>query len=397
MGNLPVVRQWMIAQVPWPPAVLAGSTAHVRCFWGGSIGIALLAGCTGYGSADNATSEARADGPNALFLPTLASDAPSPPNAPPGMVWIPGGEFSMGADAGCEGLCARPGTTPDALPVHRVTVRGFWMDATEVTNDQFAAFVQATGYRTIAEIAPTRAEFPDAPEENLRAGSVVFTPTDRPVPLDDHYQWWNYVQGANWRQPQGPGSSIDSKGDHPVVHIAHPDAQAYARWAGKRLPSEAEWEFAARGGLAGKRYSWGDTLKPGGRWMANIHQGHFPMEDTAEDGYAGTAPVASYPPNPYGLYDMAGNVWEWCNDLYRHDHYRQRTTDGSPVHDPQGPADAHDPMEPGVRKRVQRGGSFLCTEQYCTRYLLGTRGKNEETSGSDHVGFRCVMDNNATN
>jgi formylglycine-generating enzyme len=182
-----------------------------------------------------------------------------------------------------------------------------------------------------------------------------------------------------------------------VVHVAYPDAQAYASWAGKRLPTEAEWEFAARGGMAGKRYVWGDTLKPDGRWMANIHQGRFPMEDTAEDGHAGTAPVASYPANAYGLYDMAGNVWEWCSDLYRHDHYRQRTADGSPIHEPQGPADAHDPMEPGVRKRVQRGGSFLCTEQYCTRYLLGTRGKNEETSGSDHVGFRCVMDINDNN
>jgi formylglycine-generating enzyme len=187
----------MPAKVPWPTAHLAGTTVYVRRSWGGSLLLALLACCTGCGTGNHATSEARTEGPNALFLPTLASDAPPPPNAPPGMLWIPGGEFSMGADAGCEGLCARPGTTPDALPVHRVSVQGFWMDATEVTNDQFAAFVQATGYRTIAEIAPTRAEFPDAPEENLRAGSVVFTPTEGPVPLDDHFQWWNYVQGAN--------------------------------------------------------------------------------------------------------------------------------------------------------------------------------------------------------
>ncbi|MFN3874569.1 MAG: formylglycine-generating enzyme family protein [Flavobacteriales bacterium] len=326
------------------------------------------------------------------YLPTEEGDRTPPGPAPAGMVWIPGGTFSMGADAGCESLCALPGTTQDAVPVHRVAVRGFWMDATEVTNDQFAAFVEATGYVTIAEQTPTREEFPTAPEENLRAGSVVFTPPDHPVGLNNFYQWWDYVFGANWRHPQGPGSSIEGKGDHPVVHIAYPDAEAYARWAGKRLPTEAEWEFAARGGMAGKRFTWGDSLKPGGRWMANIHQGRFPMEDTAEDGFAGTAPVASYPPNPYGLYDMSGNVWEWCQDLYRHDTYAERIKGGEPVHDPRGPDSSYDPAEPGVRKRVHRGGSFLCTAQYCTRYLLGTRGKGEERTGTDHTGFRCVMD-----
>jgi formylglycine-generating enzyme required for sulfatase activity len=270
-------------------------------------------------------------------------------------------------------------------------VDGFWMDKTEVTNEQFERFVKATGYVTIAERVPTREEFPAAPAENLVAGSVVFAPAPRPVPLDDHLQWWSYTRGANWRHPSGPDSDLKGKEKYPAVHVAYADAAAYATWAGKRLPTEAEWEFAARGGLAGKLYAWGDELKPGGQWMANIYEGQFPVRDTGADGFAGIAPVAQFPPNGYGLYDMAGNVWEWCSDWYRPDAYAQLATTGGAPRNPQGPGTPFDPMEPAEKKRVQRGGSFLCTDQYCTRYMVGTRGKGEVTTGSNHLGFRCVQ------
>jgi len=313
------------------------------------------------------------------------------------MVWIPGGEFSMGADGLSEGAShCSPGTVSDCGPIHRVYVDGFWMDATEVTNAQFAKFVEATGYVTVAEIAPTKEEFPAAPPENLVAGSVVFAPTAGPVPLDSHYRWWSYVKGANWRHPEGPQSDIKGRENYPVVHIAYGDALAYARWAGKRLPTEAEWEFADRGGLAGKLYAWGDEFKSGEKFMANTYQGQFPVKDTGEDGFAGIGPVKSFPPNGYGLYDMAGNVWEWCSDWYRADAYSQATT-GSVARNPPGPADSVDPAEPGVAKRVMRGGSFLCTDQYCTRYMAGTRGKGDPYTGTNHLGFRCVKAGNGKN
>jgi formylglycine-generating enzyme required for sulfatase activity len=230
-----------------------------------------------------------------------------------------------------------------------------------------------------------------APPENLVAGSVIFTPTTEKVPLNNHFQWWNYVHGADWRHPQGPESDIEGHEKYPVVHIAYEDALAYAKWAGKRLPTEAQWEFAARGGLTGKLYSWGDELKPGGKWMANIYEGTFPVHDTGLDGFAGIAPVAQFPANDYGLFDMGGNVWEWCSDWYRPDYYESLADEGKVARNPKGPGSSFDPSEPGTRKRVHRGGSFLCTDQYCTRYMVGTRGKGELDTGTNHLGFRCVQ------
>ena len=310
------------------------------------------------------------------------------------MVWIPGGEFSMGSDVESESLCGLPGVTRDALPVHRVSVDGYWMDQTEVTNEQFAAFVKAKGYVTVAETKPTREEFPTAPEENLIAGSTVFTTTAAPVPLDNYFQWWNYVPGADWRHPTGSHSDLAGREKYPVVQVVYEDAVAYAKWAGKRLPTEAEWEFAARGGSSGNVYVWGNELKPGGKFQANIYQGDFPLEggDTGEDGFKGIAPVSQYAPNAYGLYDMAGNVWEWTNDWYRADYYASLAEQDGVTRNPQGPETPFDPAEPTEKKRVHRGGSFLCTDKYCTRYIVGTRGKGEARTGSNHVGFRCVMD-----
>lgn len=328
-----------------------------------------------------------------LFEPTIENERRPPGPVPEGMVFVPGGTFSMGAADPRSLPQGGPDAMEDARPVHRVFVDGFFMDATEVTNAQFARFVEATGYVTVAERTPQRDEFPDAPEENLVAGSVVFAPTPRSIPLDDHYRWWSYVPGASWRHPAGPGSDVAFRDDHPVVHVAHEDAATYAKWAGKRLPTEAEWEFAARGGLSGEPYAWGSELKPNGRFVANIYQGEFPVEggDRAEDGFAGIAPVGQFPPNGYGLHDIAGNVWEWVGDWYRPDTYAADARKGV-VRNPRGPDSPFDPAEPKEKKRVHRGGSFLCTDLYCTRYLVGTRGKGEERSSSDHLGFRCVKD-----
>lgn len=322
---------------------------------------------------------------------TVESGSPPPGKAPEGMVWVPGGEFAMGSGEAATGTCS-PETVRDAQPSVRVKLAGFWMDRTEVTNEAFGKFIQATGYRTIAEIAPTKEEFPDAPPEALVAGAVVFRPTPGEVPLRDHLQWWTYIKGANWRHPEGPGSDLKGRDHHPVVHIAWPDAVAYAKWAGKRLPTEAEWEFAARGGLSGKTYAWGDEFKPDGKFMANTWQGRFPVKDEALDGFAGTAPVASFPANRYGLHDMAGNVWEWVADWYRADAYpaMARAAGNAPIANPKGPASSWDPAEPNVPKRSQRGGSFLCTDQYCTRYMVGTRGKGDTHTPTSHAGFRCV-------
>jgi len=343
-------------------------------------------------SADTRPSDA-AHSAVAMFAPTIANVALARGPTPDGMVWIPGGEFSMGALDPRSMDHGGNQAMDDARPIHRVYVDGFWMDATEVTNEQYARFAAATGYVTVAERKPTRAEFPSAPEENLVAGSVIFSPTSQAVELMNHYNWWSYARGANWRHPQGPGSDLKGRENYPVVHVAYEDAQAFAKWAGKRLPTEAEWEFAARGGLAGKPYVWGDEFNPGDKWQANVYQGDFPLQrgDRAEDGFEGIAPVAQFARNGYGLYDVAGNVWEWCSDWYRSDYYARLPAPAGVTRNPQGPPDSFDPSEPRERKRVHRGGSFLCTDQYCTRYMVGTRGKGEIRSASNHLGFRCVM------
>lgn len=324
------------------------------------------------------------------FELTIANVTKPTQATPEGMVWIPGGEFSMGANDPPDMDEVGMKATRDARPIHRAYVDGFFMDATDVTNAQFSAFVKATGYVTIAERKPQAQDFPGAPPENLIAGSVVFSPPDHPVSPNNYLQWWTYVAGANWRHPFGPHSDLKGKEYYPVVHIAYADAEAFATWAGKRLPTEAEWEFAARGGLSGKPFPWGDSFRLNGKWMANTHQGQFPITDKGEDGFAGISPVAQYPPNGYGLYDMAGNVWQWTSDWYRPDYYEQLAATGEVARNPRGPGSSFDPTEPDQSKKVQRGGSFLCTDQYCSRYIVGTRGKGEISTGTNHLGFRCV-------
>jgi formylglycine-generating enzyme len=306
-------------------------------------------------------------------------------DAPPGMVWIPGGEFRMGSE---QGLL-------DERPEHRVRVRGFWMDAREVTNAGFRAFVQATGHVTTAERAPTNAELglpPDAfvPPENRVPGSLVLNPPPPGVEPASAYEWWRWQPGADWRHPEGPSSDLAGRDAHPVVHVSFDDARAYAAWAGKRLPTEAEWERAARGGEDGRAFAWGEEEAPGGRWLANVWQGDFPRTNDVVDGFPGTAPVGSFPPNDYGLYDMAGNVWEWCSDWYRPDTYGLRA--GGAVLDPSGPTSSLDPDEPDVAKRVTRGGSFLCSNCYCTGYRPSARMKTSPDTSLVHTGFRCVRD-----
>jgi formylglycine-generating enzyme required for sulfatase activity len=300
---------------------------------------------------------------------------------PEGMVWIPSGEFWMGSEV-----------FADTQPVHRVRLDGFWMDTTEVTNEQFAEFVEATGYKTIAERQPDRKDFPGLdPKKKLVPCAPVFIPPKVCPPGESGNcdRWWKVVPGACWRHPEGPDSSIQGRAKHPVVQIAWHDAVAYAEWAGKRLPTEAEWEYAARGGLDRKPFYWGDELTPGGKWMANIWQGKFPCENTLADGYRGTAPVGSFPPNGYGLYDMAGNAWEWCADWYQPQY---NVVPGTVRINPTGPAfsiDTHGRNEP---KRVQRGGSFLCSDSYCARYRAGGRQQGEPSTGQSHTGFRCVKE-----
>lgn len=313
----------------------------------------------------------------ALLLKSLGNDVTATATASTnGMVWIAGGSFKMGTSE-----------YPDAQPVHQVTVKGYWIDEHEVTNAEFKAFVKATHYVTVAERPLNPADYPGVPLDKLVPGSAVFSPPTNNVALDDYQNWWKYVAGANWKHPSGPKSSIDGLDNYPVVQICYEDAKAYAKWAGKRLPSEAEWEFAARAGRPNTKYYWGTELKPKGKWQANIFQGSFPNNNLAEDGYKEAAPVRSFPKNPFGIYDLEGNVWEWCSDLYRSDYYKS-----SPKLNPKGPTSSYDPEEPGVEKHVQRGGSFLCSDQYCIRYIAGSRGKGETTSACNHLGFRCAKD-----
>jgi formylglycine-generating enzyme len=264
------------------------------------------------------------------------------------------------------------------------------MDRAPVTNAEFQRFVAATGYVTVSERPLNPKDYPGVPREKLVPGSAVFTPTSTPVPLDNPLQWWRYTPGANWSHPAGPDSSLRDRADHPVVHVAFEDVMAYAKWIDKRLPTEAEFEFAARGGLDRNRYPWGNDMMPAGKPVANTWQGRFPARDRGDDGYLGTSPVMAFPPNRFGLYDMGGNVWQWCADWYRPDTYARRAKAGAATPNPQGPDDSFDPDEPGAAKRALRGGSYLCTDQYCAKYLVGSRGKSEIASATSNLGFRLV-------
>jgi len=326
------------------------------------------------------------------FREPKLNPAKAPSSAPEGMVWVPGGEFYMGSEEMHEGA-AMP-MFLDAAEVHLVYVDGFWMDKHEVTNEQFAQFIAATKYVTDAEKQPEQKDFPDAKPEDLKPFSIIFKkPAAGEYDLRSHQGWWDISYGASWKHPEGPNSTTKGRENHPVVHISYNDAVAYCRWAKKRLPTEAEWEFAARGGLNRKKFPWGDEFRPDKKWMANTWQGNFPLENTKEDGFERSAPVGSYPPNAYGLHDLAGNVWEWCADWYQQEYYED-SADPDPlkaVRNPLGPKSGFDWQERGQPKRVQRGGSFLCAENYCMRYYVGSRGKGEVTSANLHIGFRCVM------
>lgn len=320
-------------------------------------------------------------------------------DGPKGMAWVPGGEFLMGSDHKLAQANERP--------THRVTVAGFWMDTTHVTNDQFAEFIKATAYRTTAEKAPDWETLkvqlppgtPQPPASALVPGAMVFTGTSRPVRLDDYSQWWAYVPGANWQRPFGPDSNITGKGDHPVVQVSYEDALAYAKWAGKRLPTEAEWEFAARGGLDQATYAWGDQFEPEGKMLANIWDVKakpFPVISAKAGGATGTTPVATFPQNGYGLFDMTGNAWQWVADWYRADYFTQQASSAGnrPIADPKGPQDSFDPADPGVPpnapKRVIRGGSFLCNEDYCMSYRPSARRGTDPYNPMSHIGFRLA-------
>jgi sulfatase modifying factor 1 len=301
----------------------------------------------------------------------------------PGMLWIPGGTFLMGSDS----------HYAEEAPAHRVRVDGFWMDQYTVTNRDFERFVAETGYVTLAERPANPADYPGAKPEMLVPSSMMFRKPPGPVDKGNHYNWWTYVPGANWRHPRGPASSIKKLRDHPVVHVACEDVEAYARWAGKEIPTEAEWEFAARGGLDGKEFVWGDELTPGGRHMANTWQGDFPYRNSLEDGFEYTAPVGSYPPNGYGLYDMAGNVWQWTSDWYQ-----EHAKINSPCCTAANPRGAereqsYDPADVTSRipRKVTKGGSHLCAPSYCRRYRPAARMAQPIDSSISHLGFRCIL------
>ncbi len=318
-----------------------------------------------------------------------ADSKPNPPQpgAPPypGMIWIAGGTFRMGSDK----------HYPEEAPVHRVTVDGYWIDSAPVTNREFRKFVNAAGHVTFAEIKPDPKDYPGALPHKLKAGSLVFTPPKHAVDLGDWSQWWNFKFGANWRRPYGPRSSISGLDDHPAVHIAYRGAEAFANWAGKELPTEAEWEFAARGGLDGAEFAWGDELTPGGKQMANIWQGEFPRENLALDGYERTSPVRKYPPNGFGLYDMIGNVWEWTSDWYAPKHEADAPKACCIPKNPRGGREdeSYDSCQQEIKipRKVLKGGSHLCAPNYCRRYRPAARHAQPVDTSTSHVGFRCIV------
>lgn len=327
----------------------------------------------------------------------VVTDKPAP--APDGMVWIPGGRFVMGTDFNpAPGEPNPDRIKPDEYPAHDVVLDGYYIDTHEVTNAQFKQFVDVTGYVTYSERVPTDQDLRNlgldpgnVPAEAKVPASICYNPDFDRENLRTDFQGWEYqvwalVPGASWKHPEGPDSDIIDRMDHPVVHLAFEDVQAYCDWAGKRLPTEAEWEFAARGGLVDKKYPWGDEREPDGKYMCNYFQGTFPTDFQNLDGYKGTSPVGSFPANGYGLFDMSGNVWEWTADLYHHDYYRV-----SPTRNPQGPDTSYDPGEPNMVKRVTRGGSFMCNTNNCTGYRCSARMRSEQWSGAFHTGFRCAV------
>jgi len=305
------------------------------------------------------------------------------------MIWIPGGTFRMGSDH----------HYAEEAPAHRVAVDGFWIDRTPVTNRDFRKFVRDTGYITFAEKKPDAKDYPGALPRMLRAGSLVFSPPPQTVPLHDWSQWWGFKFGADWAHPYGRKSSTCGLDDHPVVHVAYQDAFAYATWAGKELPTEAEWEFAARGGLDGAEFAWGDAFTPGGKHMANTWQGAFPQQNLKADGFERTSPVTAFPPNGYGVHDMIGNVWEWTKDWYAPKHEAAAGSDCCIPKNPHGgAADAsYDPCQPQVKipRKVIKGGSHLCAPNYCRRYRPAARHAEAIDTSTSHLGFRCVMRGNA--
>ncbi|MCC6314612.1 MAG: formylglycine-generating enzyme family protein [Thermomicrobiales bacterium] len=299
------------------------------------------------------------------------------------MIWIPDGTFLMGSD----------NHYPEEAPTHRVAVSGFWIDRFQVTNTQFRRFVKATDYVTVAERAPNAADYPGALPEMLVPGSVVFAPPPGPVPLVDHYRWWTWIPGADWRRPEGPDSNLSGREKHPVVHVAWEDVAAYAAWIGKELPTEAEWEYACRGDAEGSTFAWGEELAPKGKMMANYWQGQFPWQNLALDGYERTAPVGSFPPNGFGLYDAIGNAWEWTADWYRDRHVASSSCCG-PARDPRGGdrASSPDPREPAaIPRKTLKGGSWACAESYCRRYRPAARMGHPIDTGTNHITFRCVV------